>query len=209
MEVSIPMRRDTDDQLLKRLDDLERRIKSQEFIKTTGTTNTVNYWVFDYNPRQELMVRERIHYIERKNTEALDGFKLYVIDLYELLVEHFEENDYLEQCERFEKKHDLEYLVAAVKNSLQITGNQNVLMQKITAIVPAEEMNIVFLTGMGKCFPLLQGPEIFNQVLYNMPEEYNRTPVILFYPGTYTEQELIIFNELIEDNFYRAYRIVR
>lgn len=209
MEVSIPMRRDTDDQLLKRLDDLERRIKSQEFIKTTGTTNTVNYWVFDYNPRQELMVRERIHYIERKNTEALDGFKLYVIDLYELLVEHFEENDYLEQCERFEKKHDLEYLVAAVKNSLQITGSQNVLMQKITAIVPAEEMNIVFLTGMGKCFPLLQGPEIFNQVLYNMPEEYNRTPVILFYPGTYTEQELIIFNELIEDNFYRAYRIVR
>jgi len=33
--------------------------------------------------------------------------------------------------------------------------------------------------------------------------------MVLFYPGTYTEQELIIFNEYPEDNYYRAFRLVR
>lgn len=34
-------------------------------------------------------------------------------------------------------------------------------------------------------------------------------PVILFYPGTYTEQELVVFNEFVEDSYYRAFRIAR
>lgn len=209
MDVSVPMRRDTYEQLLKRLDALENRIKNEEFRKTTQVTNNVNYWVFDYNPRQELFVRERIQYIQRKNKELLDGFKVYVVDLYDLMMDHLEESGYIEQCKKFEEQQDLEYLVNAIKNSLQITSNQNALMKRITKIVPEEGSNIVFLTGMGKCFPLLQGPEVFNQILYNIPEEYNQIPFILFYPGTYTEQELIIFNEITEDNYYHAYRIVR
>ncbi len=202
------MRRDTYEHLLERLDAFEHQIKSEEFRKTTRTTNTVNYWVFDYDPRQELTVRDRIRYLQKKNTEMLDGFQLHVIDLYDQIIGHLEENGYLQQCEQLEQR-GLDYLITAVKNTLQITGSSNVLMKRITEIVPEKGDHIILLTGVGKCFPLLQGTEIFNQVLYNLPEEYNRTPVILFYPGTYTEQELIVFNECVEDNYYRAYRIAR
>ena len=211
MENHVQLRKDTQERLLKRLDELEQRIKSEEFRKTTSTTNTVNYWVFDYNPKQELTVRERIDYLQRKNKDAINGFQLYVVDLYELLIKHLENNGYLEQCKSFERNHDLAYLTTAVKNSLQLTTDRsnNAMVSYITDIVPAEGRNIVFLTGVGKCFPLLQGPEAFNQILYNMPDEYRKTPMIMFYPGTYTEQELIIFNEMQEDNYYRAFRIVR
>jgi len=76
-------------------------------------------------------------------------------------------------------------------------------------IMSTPEYAVVFLTGVGKCFSLLQAPEVFNKILYNMPQTLASVPMILFYPGTYTEQELIIFNEYVEDNYYRAFRLVR
>ncbi len=211
MENHINLRKDTEVRLLERLNELDHRITSEEFRKTTRTTNTVNYWVFDYNPKQELMVRNHIACLQRKLEDASDDIRLYVIDLYELLIQHLENNRYIEQCKRFERNHDLEYLTTAVKNSLQLTNDrsENAMVKYITELVPIADNSIVFLTGVGKCYPLLQGPEVFNQILYNMPDGYRRTPMLLFYPGTYTEQELIIFNEMQEDNYYRAFRIVR
>ena len=31
----------------------------------------------------------------------------------------------------------------------------------------------------------------------------------MFFPGTYNEQELILFNEIKDDNYYRAFRLVK
>ena len=36
-----------------------------------------------------------------------------------------------------------------------------------------------------------------------------KAPVVLFFPGTYTEQELILFNEIKDDNYYRAFKLVK
>ncbi len=32
---------------------------------------------------------------------------------------------------------------------------------------------------------------------------------VMFFPGTYNEQELILFNEIKDDNYYRAFRLVK
>ena len=201
---------DSRQELLRRLDELQHRIESPKFRHTTRSTNTVNYWVFDYDPRQELDVRSRINYLQKKYRDSCE-LRLLVIDLYELIVQHLERNGYLRQCEEFEAEHGIQYVVNAVKNSLRITANDNQMMAYITDIIGKEppENTVALLTGIGKCFPMLQGAEVFNQILYNMPSRYSRVPMVLFYPGTYTEQELIIFNEMKEDNYYRAYRIAR
>ncbi|MBE6098023.1 MAG: DUF1788 domain-containing protein [Schwartzia succinivorans] len=211
MEHYVQLRKDTTEKIYERLNQLEGRINSEEFVKTSGTTNTVNYWVFDYHPKHELIVRERVSLIQKKYNDYHDKLKIYVVDLYELIIRHLESNNYIGYCKQFEQENGLDYVTAAVKNSLQLTSNEqtNAMVGYIKDIVPAKEAYSILLTGVGKCFPLLQGPEVFNQILYNMPDEYRRIPIVLFYPGTYTEQELIIFNEMQEDNFYRAYRIVR
>ena len=211
MEHYVQLRKDTTEKIYERLNQLEGRINSEEFVKTSGTTNTVNYWVFDYHPKHELIVRERVNLIQKKYNDYHEKLKIYVVDLYELIIRHLESNNYIGYCKQFEKENGLDYVTAAVKNSLQLTSNEqtNAMVGYIKDIVPAKEAYSILLTGVGKCFPLLQGPEVFNQILYNMPDEYRRIPIVLFYPGTYTEQELIVFNEMQEDNFYRAYRIVR
>jgi len=193
--------------LEERLDQLESAIKKPVFRQNKGKANEVNYWVFDYAPEKELDVRERISYLKSKNTKGTDGFELVVFDLYDIIMDHLESKNFVSKCESFEAKKGIAYVATTIQRTLKITDKDNLIVKYIVKHTP--ENAVVFLTGIGKCYPLLQSPEVFNKVLYNMPQEFADVPMVLFYPGTYTEQELIVFNELKEDNYYRAFRIVR
>lgn len=193
--------------LEERLDQLETAIKKPSFRQNKGKANEVNYWVFDYPPEKELEVRERIAYLRNKNTKGTDGFELVVYDLYDIIMDHLESKNFVSKCKDFEGKKGISYVATTIQRTLKITDKDNLIVRHIIEHTP--ENAVVFLTGIGKCYPLLQSPEVFNKVLYNMPQEFAAVPMILFYPGTYTEQELVVFNELKEDNYYRAFRIVR
>lgn len=191
----------------ERLGQMEMLIKKSSFRKTNGKANEVNYWVFDYAPEDELTVRDRIAYLKNKNLKGMDGFELVVFDLYDLMIDHLQRKNFMEKCYAQEEKYGIEKLQNAIQHTLKITDKENLLVKYIAENTP--ENAVVFLTGVGKCFPLLQAPEVFHKILYNMPKAFVKVPVVLFYPGTYTEQELIIFNEYPEDNYYRAFRLVR
>lgn len=47
------------------------------------------------------------------------------------------------------------------------------------------------------------------KLINNLHQSYLRAPVVMFFPGTYNEQELILFNEIKDDNYYRAFRLVK
>lgn len=36
----------------------------------------------------------------------------------------------------------------------------------------------------------------------------DNVPVVLFYPGNYDGQELVLFGEIKDDNYYRAFKLV-
>ncbi len=191
----------------ERLDQMEMFIKKPSFRQTKGKANEVNYWVFDYAPEDELIVRNRISCLKKKNLKEMDGFELVVYDLYDLIIDHLQKKNFMEKCYAQEEKRGIKKLQDAIRHTLKITDKENLLVQYITE--HTAENAVVFLIGVGKCFPLLQAPEVFNKILYNMPQTFASVPMVLFYPGTYTEQELIIFNEYPEDNYYRAFRLVR
>ncbi len=193
--------------LEERLNKLEAVVKQPTFRQNVGKANEVSYWVFDYPPEEELVVRERIDFLKRKNNKSTDGFELVVYNLYDIIIDHLESKGFLAKCEEIEKRRGLSRMASAVQQSLKITAEDNLLVKYIAEHTPEDA--VIFLVGIGKCYPLLQAAEVFNKVLYNMPREFANVPMVLFYPGTYTEQELIIFNKLKEDNYYRAFRIVR
>lgn len=195
------------DNIEERLNQMEVLIKKPSFRQTKGKANEVNYWVFDYAPEDELIVRNRISFLKDKNSKGLDGFELVVFDLYDLMIDHLQSKNFMEKCYAQEAKRGIKKLQNAIQHTLKITDRENLLVKYIAENTPKNA--VVLLTGVGKCFPLLQAPEVFNKILYNMPQALASVPVVLFYPGTYTEQELIIFNEYSEDNYYRAFRLVR
>ena len=193
--------------IAERLDQMEASIRKPSFRQTKGEANEVNYWVFDYDPKDELIVRERIEYLKNKNLKSTDGFELVVFDLYDLIIDHLQKKNFMEKCYAQEERRGIKKVQDAIRHTLKITDKENLIVQHIAENTP--ENAVVFLSGVGKCFPLLQAPEVFNKILYNMPQTFASVPMVLFYPGTYTEQELIIFNEYPEDNYYRAFRLVR
>lgn len=186
-----------------RLDEMEAAIHKPSFRQSSGKANEVNYWVFDYPPERELEVRERIEYMKHKNQKGTDGFDLVVFDLYDIIIDFLEDKNFLEKCFDFEKSRGMEKIVKAVNNSMKINDDDSVIVRYIMEHTP--ENAVVFLTGIGKCYPVLRSHKVLN----NLHQAFVRAPVVMFFPGSYDEQELVLFNEIKDDNYYRAFRLVK
>lgn len=188
--------------LEERLDIAERMIRMPSFRQNKGLGNEVGYYVFDYPAEKELDVRRRIEYMKTKNSKATDGFELVVFDLYDIIIDILEQEGFMEQCFMFEKKKGLERIVKSVGNLLQINDDASLIVQYIQERTPQDA--VVFLTGIGKSYPLLRSHKVLN----NLHQAIDHVPVVMFYPGKYDGQELILFSEIKDDNYYRAFRLV-
>lgn len=191
------------DDLNERLDKMEEAIRKSSFRQNSGRANEVNYWIFDYPPERELEVRERIKYMQNKNDKGKEEFELAVFDLYDIIIDFLEKNDFMDSCYKFEKKKGLERIVKAVSNSMKINDDDSYIVQYIRDNTP--ENAVVFLVGIGKCFPILRSHKVLN----NLHQAFVTAPVVMFFPGIYNEQELILFGEIKDDNYYRAFRLVK
>ena len=188
--------------IVERLDQMEAAIRKASFRQSSGRANEVNYWIFDYSPSDEMIVRSRIDELIARNEKGNDDFHLVVFDLYDIIMDFLEENDFLDQCYQFEKKRGLDRITKAVSNAMKINDDDSLIVRHIRDNTP--ENAIVFLTGIGKCYPILRSHKVLN----NLHQSFVKAPVVMFFPGTYNEQELILFNEIKDDNYYRAFRLV-
>ena len=148
--------------LNERLDEMEEKVRSPKLRQSSGRANEVNYWVFDYPPKKELEVRERIKYMQNKNSKGGEDFDLVVFDLYDIIIDFLEKNDFMEECYKFEQKKGLERITKAVSNSMKINDDDSYIVQYIKDNTP--ENAVVFLTGVGKCFPILRSHKVLNNL---------------------------------------------
>lgn len=186
----------------ERLDRAEAIIKKPSFRENKGLGNEVGYYIFDYPAEQELLVRERIAYMKRKNEQSTDEYRIVEFDLYNIIIDILQQKGYLEKCFEFEKKRGFDRITKAVGNMLRITAKDSMIVSHIEKNTP--EKSIVFLTGIGKCYPILRAHTVLN----NLHQVIDHVPVVLFYPGKYDGQELMLFSEIKDDNYYRAFQLV-
>lgn len=187
--------------LEERLDSFEKLIKEQRFRENKGLGNEVGYYVFDYPAERELTVRERVEYMKSKNNKGVDGFQLVVFDLYDIIIDLLIQEGFLEQCFAFEKKQGLNRIVKAVGNLLKISEEDSLIVKHIEDNTPEDA--VMLLTGIGKCYPILRSHKVLN----NLHQKIDRVPVVMFYPGKYDGQELVLFSNIKDDNYYRAFRL--
>ena len=187
----------------ERLEQAEKLIKEPSFRENRGLGNEIGYYVFDYPARDELRVREWIAYWLGKNKPSIDGFELVVFDLYDIMIDMLEREGFMEQCFDFEKRYGMDRITAAVGRLLKLTDDSggsvvDYIREHTT------DRSIVFLTGVGKCYPVLRSHKVLN----NLHQVFDTVPVVLFYPGRYDGQELVLFENIKDDNYYRAFKLV-
>lgn len=187
-----------------RLNKIEGIITNENFKKNKGLGNEVGYYIFDYNPRDELIVREHIQYLKRKINNSNKGIKIIEFDLYEIMIEILQEEDYLDNCFEIEREDGFIDMAESISEAfgLDETNDLNLVLSKIMSDIPEQDA-VIFLTGIGKCYPIIRSHNILN----NMHQIFDWLPVILFFPGEYNGQELQIFGTVKDNNYYRAFKL--
>lgn len=189
--------------LEQRLDQIQVEINKEDFLNNKGRGNEVGYYVFDYHPSDELRVREHIKYLKQKNNPNISGYKLMVYDLYDMMIDYLEEEGLINICNEMEDGDGMGYLISSVVEFLGMDNEKNYFTDYIEERTP--EKAVVFVTGIGKIFPFVRSHDILNK----LDQVFDRLPVVLFYPGKYDGQTLVLFSEFKDDHYYRAFPLVR
>ena len=81
-----------------RLKQLEERIGDDRFLKNQGSGNEIGFWIFDYPAKQELQVREYLHFLFKK----LDKKYTYkTLNIFQIIIDMLEERKLFERiCQR-------------------------------------------------------------------------------------------------------------
>ena len=188
--------------LEERLALAESKMRQPKFRQNKGLGNEVGYYIFDYAPEDELAVRQWVDYIRRKYEDRPEGFRVLAFDLYDIMIDILQEKGFLEKCYEFEQKRGFDRIVRAVGNTLRITAADSLMLGYVRD--RKEPDSILLLTGIGKCYPILRSHTILN----NLHQVIDDVPVVMFYPGKYSGQDLLLFGEIKDDNYYRAFKLV-
>lgn len=186
----------------ERFDLLKQKINSPKFRENRGLGNEVGYYIFDYPAEKELYVREQVDRMYKQSVSSSDEYKIIVFDLYDIMIEILDNKKYLEKCYAMEKKNGFEKVSRAVSNMMKVNSTDGMIVHYIQE--HTHEKAIIFITGIGKCYPIIRSHTVLN----NLHLVIDNVPVVLFYPGSYDGQELVLFDEIKDDNYYRAFRLV-
>lgn len=190
------MRQDIDEQLAS----IESIIMKPSFIKNKGLSNEVGYYIFDYEPKYEIKVRQKTDKLINKiNSDENYSTKILKFDLYDIIIDIFKKKGFLEKVFKFEKEKGTEYAINAVSKSLKLNSDKNLIINYILDHVT--DNCIVFITGVGKAYPIIRAHNILN----NLHLKLDTVPVILFFPGKYSGHDLVLFNTINAGNYYRAF----
>lgn len=171
---------------------LDETIKSEDFL------NEVGYYIFDYDPKDELLVREYVRELCEQNIQTKDGYTIKVFNLYKIMIELLEEKKYLDIISKWEKQHDIMFVATRINRLLKMEEFDDSQMYFTKYIMDrVEENSVVILTGIGEIDPLVRAHSVLNK----MHLVYTKRPVIMMRP------RLTILNTNRDANYYRAFRI--
>ena len=146
------------------------------------------------------MVKNLISQLSAKSISVLE------INLFDLMLDCMRKNDDLE----WEIEHESERSREDVLSELQ--GILDVETEIIPAIRNRREEKthqILFLTGIGSCFPILRAHVLLNNLFVAVSD----VPLVLFFPGDYCQipgsgATLELFVRFRGDGYYRAFNLL-
>ena len=181
----------------ERLNKVKNKVLSGELLEDKGLGNEVNYHIFDYDVKDEYIVRE---YVNRLSESYAD--QICNINVHDIIIDILSKKNYLYKVFEFEEKKGTDFAATAVMRVLGIEKKDGLLMKElIKRIKPGK---IVLITGIGESFRIIRA----HTLLANMQSVVTENPVVLFYPGEYDGHSLRLFNKFEATNYYRAFKLV-
>lgn len=182
----------------ERLDLLKNKLKEKRFLKMKGLGNEIPFYIFDYPPEKESLVRFEVKRIindlKDENINILD------INLYFLALDLIKRTVDFERVVEMELKKGSDELL----DKLMPIVKPELILSQIMIQVKEYKPSLIFITGVGNVWPIVRSHKILN----NLQVILKDVPLIMFYPGEYTKSDLSLFGKLNDGNYYRAFRLI-
>jgi hypothetical protein len=178
-------------------------ISSQRFLKMQGLGNEVPFFICPFPAREagamQRMVRQLVNKLDQNGVRVLE------VNLYDLSI------DLLQGRGIWQRVLEIEETVskAEFKELLQgVLDPQEHLAPAIAEKMRAQEVDVLFITGVGEVFPLIRSHNVLN----NLQSTLKDRPTVMFFPGEYSQSletgaSLDLFGLLHDDKYYRAFNI--
>ena len=188
--------------LTERFIEFENRMSSVDALTKYGTAHDMKFYIFDYDPKDELRIRKEITKIKNINPNIVE------FDLYNMLLEIINKEGYLDTIKLMEKEYDSEVMLSAIfQPLLAIEEENNPIISMFKDMASDDGTKIILITGVGKAYPIIRSHSILN----NLQSVFKINPVVMMYPGKYEVRKkmtLRLFDRLDDDNYYRAFALV-
>lgn len=183
----------------KRIELLKEKITGSDFLLGRGLGNEIPFWIFDYPPEHELLVRRSVEVLKRNL--MIHSINVLEIDLYRICLEILEDKISFEKLNDFEAKKGSDQLLKKLRIILKPDTIKKAIQKQIDS---NGNVNVVFLTGIGKAWPLVRSHSVLN----NLQPIMGNIPLVVYYPGEYDNYELSLFGKFKDANYYRAFRLI-
>jgi hypothetical protein len=186
-------------ELTDRLNELLPRLISEDVLKGRGLGNDIPFYIFDYPPESELLVREHLQTVLGAIPQRRPELKVKHVNLLEFV------RDYLAGRGLLDKSYAMQGAKgdAELQKALTAPLHPERLVKYFAELVQPEQQDLVLVSGVGSVWPVLRSHALLN----NLQPVMGHTPLVLFFPGRYDGRALRLFGQL-KENYYRAFRLV-
>ncbi len=185
--------------------DLKRRFEAafqlmhrREFLENKLLGGGIPFFIMDYPIELDGEMQKEIAAFKRRLTA--EGIRVLEVDLYDLCMLVIEEYSSIEKMKRLEDRRRGDRFIKAIQSTLDVRDR---ITPKIKREVEAFEPQIILISGIAHIFPFLRANEILN----HLNTELSDIPTLIFYPGTYHNKQLTLFDRIEDSKYYRAYPI--
>lgn len=188
------------DPLNQRLNKILPRITAADFLSGRGIGNEIAFYIFDYPPESELIVRDYLKTLLHHLSQPQHGLRVKHINLFEFVLEYLKSRKLLDKAMEMQKEKGDEALMKALAGPL----HESKLAGYFAEVAQPDQHDLVIVSGVGSVWPLLRSHALLN----NLQPVMGKTPFVMFYPGRYDGQSLRLFGKLKNANYYRAFKLV-
>ncbi len=179
-------------------ENLFRILSSNRFLNKEGLGGELPFFIHSFPVNKQSLVDTNIQSLIKRLQNA--GIDILEIHLYQLCIDILKKENLFEQIVNQEKNLPKQRLMRVLSGPLNIDSVVIPEIHKRLAMISAK---IIFLTGIGAAFPIIRSHTILN----NLQTLVGDLPLVMFFPGTYNNQSLTLFDRLKDDNYYRAHNL--
>ena len=189
------------DKTLTRLNKALKIITDPAFLSSEGLGNETPFHIFDYPAQDEIQVREFVgNKLVSKITKNHTEIQLLQINLFKMITDYLKAEGYYEGVVDLQETGDEVALMEAFEGVL----HSETIADLIVDQQKEQASNLIFISGVGSSWNMVR----LQSLLTILQSKLGSIPLVLFFPGTYTETGLMMFDEFEEDRYYRAFKLV-